>query len=142
MTATVIITDEGFGKDDWTGAYISPGATRPADPIGTALDFSSDTRLEALPDWALGAGLIRIRFPSFSDGRGFTLARQLRLAGYRGRLRAFGHLLPDQYAMARRAGFDEVEIDRTLADRLTEEQWRERANWRAHDHQARLRRFA
>ena len=78
-------------------------------------------------------------FPGFADGRGFTIARQLRLMGYAGRLRAPGHVIADQYAMARRAGFDEVEIDDDLAARQPEDQWLFRADWRAHDYQARLR---
>ena len=41
--------------------------------------------------------------------------------------------------MARRAGFDEVEIDAALAARQPEEQWQARADWQAHDYQARLR---
>ncbi len=82
--------------------------------------------------------MIRIGFPSFADGRGFTLARRLRAAGFRGRLRATGHVLADQYAMARRSGFDEVEIDSALAARQPEGQWRARADWTAHDYQHRL----
>ena len=72
------------------------------------------------------------------DGRGFSLARHLRLLGYRSRLRACGCILADQYAMARRSGFDEVEIDPALAERQSEEQWLFRANWQAHDYQERL----
>ena len=79
-------------------------------------------------------------FPSSADGRGFTLARQLRAMGYQGRLRAKGHVLADQYAMARRSGFDEVEIDDALAARQPQDQWLARANWRDHDYQNRLRR--
>ena len=59
--------------------------------------------------------------------------------GYRGRLRAAGHVIADQYAMARRAGFDEVEISDDLAARQPEDQWRFRADWQDHDYQARLR---
>ena len=55
-----------------------------------------------------------------------------------GRLRARGHVIADQYAMARRAGFDEVEIDAELAERQPEDQWLFRADWQAHDYQARL----
>ncbi|MEP0247052.1 MAG: DUF934 domain-containing protein, partial [Roseobacter sp.] len=76
---------------------------------------------------------------SSADGRGFTIARALRLRGYTGRLRARGHVLADQYAMARRCGFDEVEIDSALAERQPESQWQFRANWQAHDYQNRLR---
>jgi uncharacterized protein (DUF934 family) len=83
--------------------------------------------------------MIRITFPVFSDGRGFTLARRLRVMGYSGRLRAQGQVIADQYAMARRCGFDEVEISDDLAARQPEDQWQFRADWRAHDYQARLR---
>ena len=41
--------------------------------------------------------------------------------------------------MARRSGFDEVEITADLAARQTEDQWQFRADWRAHDYQSRLR---
>jgi uncharacterized protein (DUF934 family) len=59
--------------------------------------------------------------------------------GFEGRLRARGHVIADQYAMARRSGFDEVEIDDALATRQPEAQWLARANWKAHDYQSRLK---
>ena len=55
------------------------------------------------------------------------------------RLRAAGHVIADQYAMARRAGFDEVEISPDLARRQPQEAWVFRADWRAYDYQNRLR---
>ncbi|WP_169337585.1 DUF934 domain-containing protein [Wenxinia marina] len=131
----VIVTDDGFGPDDWTGGFAAP-AEATTQEVG--IDLPPDTAPDAL-ETVLDAPLVRIDFPSFSDGRGFTLARLLRLRGYRGRLRAKGHLIADQYAMARRAGFDEVEIDGELAARQPEDQWRARADWQAHDYQSRLR---
>jgi uncharacterized protein (DUF934 family) len=86
-----------------------------------------------------GADLVRVAFPAFSDGRGFTLARHLRAVGYTGRLRAKGHVIADQYAMARRVGFDEVEIPDDLAQRQPAEQWIFRADWREHDYRSRVR---
>jgi uncharacterized protein (DUF934 family) len=86
----------------------------------------------------LGLSLIAIDFPAFTDGRGFTLARRLRELGYQGRLRATGKLIADQYAMARRVGFDEVQIGPDLAVRQPEEQWLARADWRDWDHRSRL----
>ena len=65
--------------------------------------------------------------------------RALRLRGYTGRLRARGHVIADQYAMARRSGFDEVEVTDEIAARQPEDQWLFRADWRAHDYQSRLR---
>ena len=121
---SVIVTDTGFGSDDWRGE---------------ALELASDTAPETLSEAAKGQVMIVIDFPSVADGRGFTLARLLRVRGYTGRLRARGHVIADQYAMARRAGFDEVEIDDALAARQPEDQWLFRADWRAGDYQARLR---
>ncbi len=123
---SVIVTDQGFGPDicaDW-------------------VDLAPDTPPESLPALAREARAIRIAFPAFADGRGFTLASMLRRAGFSGRLRAAGHVLADQYAMARRAGFDEVEIPQALASRQPEAQWLARADWRGHDYRAGLRQRA
>lgn len=67
--------------------------------------------------------LIVIEFPQFNDGRGFSSARLLRLLGYRGELRARGELLPDQYALLRRVGFDTVQISAARARRQPEAHW-------------------
>jgi uncharacterized protein (DUF934 family) len=133
---TVIVTDAGFAPDDWTTPMT------PLDAAGagaTALDLPNDTDPATLAGRLDGVGMIRVDFPAVADGRGFTIARELRLMGYTGRLRARGHVIADQYAMARRSGFDEVEISDDLARRQPEDQWRARANWQAHDYQARLR---
>lgn len=121
---TVIVNDHGF----------APQNTR-----RIATDLRSDFDPEEITSELLQRSCIRITLDSFADGRGFTLARRLRLRGYAGRLRAAGHVIADQYAMARRAGFDEVEIPAALAARQPEAQWLARADWRAHDYQARLR---
>ncbi len=136
---SVIVTDSGFAKEDWTGPSVAWDDTAAEIGPQTALDVPAAAEPAALARRAVAAGLVRIAFDSFSDGRGFTLAAQLRRAGYRGRLRAAGHVIADQYAMARRAGFDEVEISPDLAARQPEAQWLARADWRARDYQARLR---
>jgi uncharacterized protein (DUF934 family) len=131
---SVIVNDSGFHADDWTKGFCGSGAANDC----AALDLPSDAQPEDIPlDTTLE--MIRIDFPSSADGRGFTIARALRLRGYTGRLRARGHVLADQYATARRAGFDEVEIDEALAARQPADQWQFRADWTAHDYQARLR---
>ena len=123
---SVLVTDTGFSTD-------------PQDLTltGQTLDLASDTDPETV-DFA-GADAIRVDFPSFADGRGFTIATVLRGRGFAGRLRAAGHVIADQYAMARRSGFDEVEISDDLAARQPEDQWIFRANWQSHDYQSRLR---
>ncbi|SFN88028.1 protein of unknown function [Roseovarius lutimaris] len=133
---TVIVKDTGFAPEDFT-TPITPLAE--AGAHATALDLAVDTNPAALAGRLEGVTMIRVHFPGSADGRGFSIARQLRLMGYAGRLRAHGHVIADQYAMARRSGFDEVEIPDTLAKRQPEEQWIFRANWQAHDYQARLR---
>mgnify|MGYP001827969017 CR=1 FL=1 len=130
---TILVTDQGFGPDTWDRGYTPLGE---AANDAVALDVPADTDPDNVP---LTAQIIRVDFPSFADGRGFTIARMLRLRGYQGRLRAHGHVISDQYAMARRAGFDEVEISQSLAARQPEDQWQFRADWPDHDYQARLR---
>ena len=136
----ILVRDSGFQDDDWRGGFIrwSGEDDRSALPDRAALDVENTAPAEDIVPLFECIALIRIAFPSHMDGRGFSLARHLRLLGYRGRLRARGRILADQYAMARRSGFDEVEIDPALARRQPEEQWLFRANWQSHDYQERL----
>jgi ferredoxin--NADP+ reductase len=67
--------------------------------------------------------LITIAFGNFADGRGFSLARRLRNAGYKGHLRASGHIIPDQFRYALDCGFDDVEISDEQAQRQSEADW-------------------
>jgi uncharacterized protein (DUF934 family) len=98
---TVIVTDTGFAAEDWN----APFATL-ADLAAHkgAVDMSNTDDPEALRPHLAELGLIRVAFPAFNDGRAFTIARRLRMMGYTGRLRAQGHVIADQYAMARRCG--------------------------------------
>jgi len=116
---SILVTDTGFGPV----------------PAETPLEIDLDAHPSTVPE----AALVSVTVPGFGDGRAFTLARSLRRAGYKGRLRASGPVLPDQYAMARRAGFDEIEIPDDHAARHVEAHWLARADWRAHDYQSRLR---
>lgn len=75
-----------------------------------ALDTAASAKVEDLLALLPRAALIRVVFPSFADGRGFSLGRRLRDLGYRGRLRAHGPLIPDQRVHLRACGFDELEI--------------------------------
>jgi uncharacterized protein (DUF934 family) len=105
-------------------------------PFGAIADsplVESEIRLGALlePDRALEEvapffdrlDLIVIHFPNAADGRGFSTARQLRQAGFRGTLRAFGPLIADQFPQALACGFDEVEIIGAAASRQPVEHW-------------------
>jgi uncharacterized protein (DUF934 family) len=55
--------------------------------------------------------VVAIEFPRFNDGRGFSIARQLRdRFGFRGELRAVGWVLRDQLFYMERCGFDAFEL--------------------------------
>ena len=69
-----------------------------------------------------------IDFPSFADGRGFSIARELRRKyDYQGELVADGPLIPDQYGYAAQVGFDAVRLDPTTWARQSEQDWAEAA---------------
>ncbi len=132
---SILVTDAGFAPID---AQTLP-ALADLTETDTAVDLAH-TDDPALIEAALPRlTLIRVAFPAFSDGRAFTIARRLRMMGYTGTLRAHGHVIADQYTMARRVGFDAVEISEELAARQPAEQWKFRADWQAHDYQSRLR---
>jgi uncharacterized protein (DUF934 family) len=136
MSDSIIVRDTGFVPEDWDSDIAPLDAVLAGN--ATALDLPADADPETLTPHLARLALIRVTFGSFADGRGFTLAARLRRMGYAGRLRAAGHVIADQYAMARRSGFDEVEISADLAARQPEDQWRARADWRAHDYRSRL----
>lgn len=136
MSDIVIVTDTGFAPD---AAAQSLPLLADLSQEGTMVEIGPADDIASLAAHLARLTLVRVRFPAFNDGRGFTHARRLRALGYTGRLRAAGHVLADQYAMARRSGFDEVEISADLARRQPWPQWQARADWRAHDYQSRLR---
>jgi uncharacterized protein (DUF934 family) len=132
---SVLVTDTGF----------APAPEVHAVPLADlashtgAVDLANTDNPLALADVLADLILIRVAFPAFNDGRGFTIGRSLRMMGYTGTLRAHGHLIADQYAMARRVGFDDVEIPDDLALRQPADQWLFRADWRDNDYLAKLR---
>jgi uncharacterized protein (DUF934 family) len=132
---TVIVTDTGFQP----GAEIETVTLADIASHKGALDLAQTDDPALVEPFLAELSLIRIAFPAFNDGRAFTIARRLRMMGYKGELRALGPVIADQYAMARRTGFDAVEIPDDLAARQPESQWQFRADWKAHDYQARLR---
>lgn len=132
---SVLVTDTGFQPAP-TDSFVTLADI--ASHQG-AVDLAHTDDPETLAPYLASLKLIRISFPAFSDGRAFTIARRLRALGFTGTLRAHGPVIADQYPMARRTGFDQVEIPDDLAARQPEAQWTARANWKAHDYQSRLR---
>jgi uncharacterized protein (DUF934 family) len=81
-------------------------------PEYTGIWFDSSEEPERVGTCLLSTGCIAINFPSFTDGRGFSLARIIRQHyGYQGQLRAFGDVLYDQLFFLARCGFDTFLLD-------------------------------
>jgi uncharacterized protein (DUF934 family) len=82
-----------------------------------------DTAADTLAPHFRRLALVSVGFPSFSDGRGFSIARRLRALGYRGRLRASGPVIADQFAYLLDCGFDEAAVPAGVAARQPVASW-------------------
>jgi uncharacterized protein (DUF934 family) len=91
-----------------TLARLQAGAAPPEGEIGVALPNDADPA--ALAPFLDRLALIVLHWPKHRDGRAFTQARALRERGFRGAIRATGHLLPDQHAFLLRCGVTEIEL--------------------------------
>ena len=132
MSRSIIVRDGRFIVDD--AVFVDPDEDAGAARVNVPGHYDE----EALRDRLNSLAAIRVEVPSFADGRAFSLAARLRAMGFRGTLRASGPLLADQYPLALRVGFDEVEITQEHADRIPEPQWAEAATRTAFDYRARL----
>lgn len=62
-------------------------------------------------DQLAGATRVEVNFPKFGDGRGFSIGRLLReRCGYKGELRAVGHITRDHLFFMESVGFDAFEL--------------------------------
>ena len=96
--AAVIVSPARWESD-------AAGLRAEARPLGIALapDDDPDRIADALPALAL----VTVFFPTFTDGRGYSIARLLRERhGWRGELRAIGDIQRDQLFYLARCGFD------------------------------------
>ena len=85
--------------------------------IGVALP--NTVKVQDVVPYFSKIALVVLSFPAFTDGRSYSLARQLRLDGYRGELRATGNLLPDQLQYMVQVGIESFEV----TDRFPIEVW-------------------
>jgi uncharacterized protein (DUF934 family) len=139
-----IIKDKAIVNDDWQVLKLSDGETPEAvsvpggkqivplqvwlaqkttlakrSDIGVWL--ASDERAEQLKEDAKALPLIAVDFPSFADGRGYSIAYNLRTRlGFEGELRAIGDVLRDQLFYMSRVGFNAFATreDRSIEDAL------------------------
>ncbi len=92
--------------------------------MGDRVRLQNDVDLKAFAMHLSRLSTILIEFPVFADGRGFSVARELRKKyGFRGTLIADGPLIPDQYAFALQCGFDGVKVDGTTFGRQSGIHW-------------------
>jgi len=125
-----IIKDKAIVSDDWNVLKLADGETPdgvtvPAGkqivPLAVWLAqkttlaarsdvgvwFASDERPEQLKEDAKSLPVIAVDFPNFADGRGYSIAYNLRARlGFEGELRAIGDVLRDQLFYMTRCGFD------------------------------------
>jgi uncharacterized protein (DUF934 family) len=83
--------------------------------------FAPDELAQGVKDELGQFAVIAVDFPKFTDGRGYSIAFNLRKRlGYTGELRAIGDVLRDQLFQMHRVGFDAYATrqDRSIQDAL------------------------
>jgi uncharacterized protein (DUF934 family) len=83
--------------------------------------LGSDAQADVVKDDLARFSLIAVDFPKFTDGRGYSIAYNLRTRlGYNGELRAIGDVLRDQLFYMQRVGFNAfaVRADKDINDAL------------------------
>jgi uncharacterized protein (DUF934 family) len=83
--------------------------------------FAPDELAHTVKDDLERFAVIAVEFPKFTDGRGYSIAFNLRKRlGYTGELRAIGDVLRDQLFQMQRCGFDAYATrpDRSIHDAL------------------------
>jgi uncharacterized protein (DUF934 family) len=103
-----------YRQDSESTAPIATFAAFTGDTNATAVRVEPGDDVRALLPQLGQLSLVEIAFVKFRDGRGYSSARILREAGYKGELRAQGDVLVDQIAFMRRCGFDSFAPDADL----------------------------
>ncbi len=81
------------------------------DKSGSALQLEPGDSVESLLEHLDDIALVAINFPVFTDGRGFSYARELRERGYSGELRAVGQFIRDPLHYLARCGFNAFQFE-------------------------------
>jgi uncharacterized protein (DUF934 family) len=139
-----IIKDKAIVQDDWTVLRLAENETPdavdvPAGKVIVPLKvwllqrnvlekrtdigvwFSSDEQAKDLEGDIARFSLLAVDFPKFSDGRGYSIAYNLRSRfGFSGELRAIGDVLRDQLFYMQRVGFNAfaVRADKNIHDAI------------------------
>ena len=139
-----IIKDKAIVSDDWNLLKLAEGETADAVTVPAGKQIvpltvwlaqkttlaargdigvwlASDERPEQLKEDAKSLPVIAVDFPNFADGRGYSIAYNLRTrVGFEGELRAIGDVLRDQLFYMSRVGFNAFATreDRSIDDAL------------------------
>jgi uncharacterized protein (DUF934 family) len=103
----------------WLAQREALAARAAAGDIGVWI--GADERPDTLKGELDKFGVVAVDFPKFTDGRGYSIAYNLRKRlGYKGELRAIGDVLRDQLFSMQRVGFDAFATrpDRSIHDAL------------------------
>ena len=111
MTEYKIVTDQGFQVDDWDEASV--------------LQLNGEDDASHAVQRLDGVENILITFGGGHDGRGFSLARQLREAGFKGHIRAKGPLVTDQWRHLRQTGFDSLMLSPEQVEKMPLSAWQD-----------------
>lgn len=109
-------TKDAFAEDPWADRDIltvSEWQERRdgALPSPLAIQLEPGVAVETIAPDLEKFTLIKIAFPKFTDGRGYSMGWLLRTRyGYRGEMRAIGDVLFDEIQFMIRCGFDAFEI--------------------------------
>ena len=86
-------------------------ANPPSPDAGEVIRLEPADDPASVADRLAGAARVEVNFPKFGDGRGFSIARLLRERyGYKGELRAVGHITRDHLFYLESCGFDSFEL--------------------------------
>lgn len=123
MSANILIRDGHAGTSDQYDAVPDLETFLASNTLST-VRLPNDVDLESLALRLPNIKTILVDFPGFADGRGFSIARELRTKyGFTGELIADGPLIPDQYVYALQCGFDAVKVDEATYGRQSESHW-------------------
>ena len=124
MAEYTIVTDQGFQANDW-------------DEASVLLLNGEDDESHAVQRLD-GVENILITFGGAHDGRGFSLARKLREAGFKGHIRAKGPLVTDQWRHLRQTGFDSLMLSAEQVEKMPLSAWQDVQNISLPNYQRRV----
>jgi uncharacterized protein (DUF934 family) len=81
--------------------------------------LANTDQIGALESFLPQLALVVLPFPSFADGRSYSLGKKIREWGFLGELRATGNILPDQLQLMQQVGFTTFEV----SDRFPLQAW-------------------